>query len=122
MTDTKKSDKKETKKDLDNNEMMTAILSYLGILVLIPLFAIEKDKRNDFIKYHLEQGLNLFIIEIILWVIVMILTPITFGIFAFVGYLINLFILIVCIIAIIKAVNKEKWEIPVISNIKMVKL
>lgn len=37
-----------------------SILSYLGILWLIAFFA-GKDQRNDLSKYHLKQGLGLFI-------------------------------------------------------------
>ena len=95
--------------NLSSDEMMTAILAYLGLLVLVPLFAIDKSKRNDFITFHLQQGLNLLIIEIILWVIVSILTIITFGILGFIAWIIWLLILIVVIIAIIKATQKEKW-------------
>jgi uncharacterized membrane protein len=43
------------------NENMMAILSYLGILCLIP-FLVFKD--NDFVQYHAKQGLTLFIAEI----------------------------------------------------------
>lgn len=113
----------ETKtKALTSDETMTAILSYLGILVLIPLLAIDAKKRNDFIKFHLQQGLNFFILEIIVWVIGFILTMITFGIFGYIMWIIWLFVVIVSIIAIIKAMNKEKWEIPLVGKIKMVKL
>jgi len=113
---------KTESKGLTSDETMTAILSYLGILVLIPLFAIDAKKRNDFIKYHLQQGLNLFILEIIIWVIGFILTLITLGIFGYIMYLIWLAVVILSIIAIIKAMNKEKWEFPLLGKIKMVKL
>lgn len=113
---------KTENKGLNNDEILTAILSYLSILVLIPLFTIDVKKRNDFIKFHLEQGLNLFIVEIIIWVAVSILSIITFGVFGILGAIINVILLIVCIIAIIKAMQKEKWEIPVLSSIKLIKL
>lgn len=112
----------KSNKALDSNETMTAILSYLGILVLIPLFAIESKKRNEFIKFHLQQGLNLFIVEIILVIIFSILSAITFGLFGIIAYIIYILVLIVCVIAIIKALNKEKWPIPVIENMKIIKL
>lgn len=112
----------KSNKALDSNETMTAILSYLGFLVLIPLIAIESKKRNEFIKFHLQQGLNLFIVEIILGIIFTILTAITFGIFGIIANIVYVLILVVCIIAIIKALNKEKWPIPVVENIKIIKL
>lgn len=113
---------KTESKALSNDETLTAILSYINILVLIPLFAIEAKKRNEFIKFHLEQGINLFIIEIILWIILLVLGFITLGFIYLISWIIWLLVLIVCIVAIIKAINKEKWEIPLISQIKIVKL
>src|SRR3989338_4200851 len=106
------------KKTLTSEQMMTAILAYLGILVLIPLFAVKK--RDEFIRFHLRQGIVLFVIEIIIWVAVaFLLFPFGFfGFFAF-GWLMNLIglaILIVIIIAIIRAVQGDMWEIPVVSN------
>ena len=47
---------KKNKKDL------TAILSYLGILFLIPLLV---DKDKEFKHFHAKQGMVLFIAEII---------------------------------------------------------
>ncbi len=111
----------KSNKSLDSNETMTAILSYLGILVLIPLFAIKSKKRNEFIKFHLQQGLNLFIVEIILVIIFSILSAITF-VFGILGNILYVLIVVVSIIAIIKALNKESWKIPVIENLKIIKL
>ena len=106
-------------KTLTSDETMTAILSYLGILVFIPFFAVKK--RDDFIKFHLSQGLTLFVIEIILYVgffVVGMVMPY----FWMILNLIWLAVLVVCILAIIKALGGEKWEIPVVSNFKLVKL
>lgn len=111
----------KSNKALDSNETMTAVLSYLGFLVLIPLLSIEKKKRNDFIKFHMQQGLNLFIIEIILVVVFAILGSIL-GIFGIIGNILYVLFVILSIIALIKAVNKEKWPIPIVENLKIVKL
>ena len=110
------------KKTLTSEQMMTAILAYLGILVLIPLFAVKK--RDEFIRFHLRQGIVLFVIEIIIWVAAaFLLFP--FGFFAF-GWLMNLIglaILIVIVIAIIRAVQGDMWEMPIVSNFtNMVKI
>jgi len=40
---------------------LVAILSYFGILFLIPMLAV---KDNSFVKFHAKQGLVLFIAEI----------------------------------------------------------
>ncbi len=115
---------KTANKGLDSNETMTAVLSYLGFLVLIPLLSIEKKKRNEFINFHMQQGLNLFIIEVILAIIFAILDSIFSILFVFgiIGNVLYVLFVILSIIAIIKAMNKEKWPIPVVENLKIVKL
>ena len=104
------------KKTLNSEEMMTAILSYLGILVLIPLLVVKK--KDEFIKFHLRQGIVLLIVEVIFVIVAQIL-----GFMFFLGWIIWplvslcwIAILIVSIIAILKAIQGEMWKIPVISN------
>ncbi|MEK6967346.1 MAG: DUF4870 domain-containing protein [Nanoarchaeota archaeon] len=104
------------KKTLNSDEMMTAILSYLGILLLIPLLVVKK--KDEFIKFHLRQGIVLLIVEVIFAIAAQF-----FGFLFFLGWIIWplvslcwLAILIVSIVAIIKAIQGEMWKIPVISN------
>lgn len=85
-----------------------AILSYLGILVLIPLLAIKDD---EFVKFHVKQGLVLFIAEVatmmIAWVPVIgwIGSPILYIIW-----------LVLAIIGIINVLQGEKKELPLIGK------
>ena len=51
--------------DIEKNKVM-AILAYIGILVLIPIFAAKDSK---FAKFHANQGLLLFIIETALGIV-----------------------------------------------------
>ena len=92
-------------------------LSYLGILVIIPLIIVKN--KNDFIKFHLKQGLTLFIAGIIIWAALMILMFIPYigMIFVLISWLIWLLILIVVIVALVKAVTGNKWKIPLIYQI-----
>ena len=48
------------------NEKLLGILSYLGILSLIPYFCGDK---SEFVKYHATQGLNLFLVSIVYFVL-----------------------------------------------------
>lgn len=50
--------------DIQNNKVL-AVLSYIGIFVLIPIFA---GKNSPYARYHANQGLVLFLAEIIWWV------------------------------------------------------
>ncbi len=50
--------------DIQNNKAM-AVLSYIGIFVLIPVFAA---KQSPYARYHANQGLLLFLAEVI-WIV-----------------------------------------------------
>jgi len=59
MEEQKTQETQEPKKEGGDN--IIAVLSYIGILFLIPLLAA---KENKFAQYHAKQGLVLFIAEI----------------------------------------------------------
>ena len=50
--------------DIQNNKAM-AVLSYIGIFVLIPVFAA---KQSPYARYHANQGVLLFLAEVI-WIV-----------------------------------------------------
>ncbi|RJQ16838.1 hypothetical protein C4573_02115 [Candidatus Woesearchaeota archaeon] len=108
--------KAESKNQLTGEETMAAVLSYLHFLVLVPLFAIQK--KNDFIKFHVKQGLILFFAEIIILIILLILKslPVFGWFFVWVDYLISLCFLILIIYCIVQALQGKQWKIPIVSN------
>lgn len=59
VLDTEDTTEEYTKKDIENN-MGLAIISYLGVLVLISYFL---GKNSKFAQYHAKQGINLLILE-----------------------------------------------------------
>ncbi len=85
-----------------------AILSYIGILFLIPLLAAKED---EFAQYHAKQGMVLFIFS---------LAGIFIGVIPILGWVlapfIFLFIVILAILGIINVLKGEKKEIPVIGK------
>lgn len=109
--------------DIQNNKAM-AILAYLGILVLIPLFAAKESK---FARYHTNQGLVLCISEIAYGIAYSILTGIILAISwrlyfltSIIG-LIGFVFLVLLIIGITNAANGRAKELPVIGKIKLLK-
>jgi uncharacterized membrane protein len=92
----------------DSTNLM-AIISYLSILVIIPLLS---DAKNDpFVKFHIKQGLVLLICEVISYFIFAI--PV-FG--YFLAPLLNLVFLVLAVIGIMHVVNKQTKELPVIGH------
>ncbi|MDP3970683.1 MAG: hypothetical protein Q8P90_03205 [bacterium] len=88
-------DLKFDQKDIDENKVIAA-LSYLGILVFIPLLA-KKDSK--FAQAHAKQGVVMFIAML-------------FGAIPFIGWLWAMVLLVVEIIAIIKTLQGQYWKIP----------
>ena len=85
-----------------SEEKIWGAISYLWILSLVALAA---RKDNEFIKFHASQGALLFVVSLVLMFI-----PV-------VGWLVNLLIAVLAIIGIIKALQGEKWALPVVGDL-----
>ena len=101
-------------KDIEENKVIAAI-SYLSILVLIPLL-VKKDSR--FVKEHAKQGLVLFIAEIVLWLVDLIFAwiPVLGLIISILVRIAFVAIGIVSLIGLIYALMGKFWKIPVIYD------
>ena len=112
-------EKKFTKKEIDDGKFM-AILSYIGILALIPYLA---EKNNKFVMYHAKVGLNLFLLEVIASVALSALgfTIILLPLIALVSPVVGIGSVVLSIIGIVNVCNGEAKELPVIEKIKIVK-
>lgn len=107
-----------TQQDVQNGKAMS-ILCYIGILVLIPLFA---EKNNKYVRFHVNQGFVLFVIEIALGIISAI-----FAFIPFVGIAItalaslaSLATLALAILGIVNAASDKAKELPLIGSLKFV--
>jgi fumarate reductase subunit D len=90
------------------------VLSYLGILSLIPLLTV---KDSEYVKWHAKNGLVYGIgggICLMVVFYILVLIPIIgwlTGCALWVGFL------VVDIMAMVKALGGERWRIPLISDI-----
>ena len=100
------------------NRTIMIVLSYLGLLALIP-FLVEKDDRE--VQWHARNGLLLFAAEVVIWIVLSIFSSVT----AFVDLgctgcvltgVFGLIVIVVHIIAIIKGVNGDRLVIPGLSQ------
>ncbi|MCM1055728.1 MAG: zinc-ribbon domain-containing protein [Bacteroides sp.] len=98
--------------DAQQNKAM-GILAYFGILFLIPLLAAPNSR---FARFHANQGLVLFLAEIVLGVIAAI--PIVGWV---IGSLGEVAALVFAIIGIVNAANGEVKELPLIGRISIIK-
>ena len=112
------------KKDAEDNKIM-GILAYLGILVLVPIFAA---KESRFARFHANQGLVLLIAAIALSVVVMILGIVLALVSTTIAALTSLLsmavsigCLVFAIIGIINAAKGEMKELPIIGKYTILK-
>lgn len=113
----------DTTSDFDSDDIVKnkayAILSYFSVLVLIPLL-LAKDSK--FARYHANQGLVLFIFEIIGSVIATIVGAISTGLGSICSGLIGLLVFVFIVIGLINAIEGRAKELPVIGNIRILNL
>ena len=103
--------------DVQNNKVM-GVLSYLGILVLIPLLAA---RNSPFARFHCNQGIVLALAEVVAGVVLgigrrMLLVG---WIFRLVGSLASILWIVLAVIGILNAINGRAKELPVIGGIKI---
>ena len=91
-----------------------SILSYIGILWLVAYFG-GKQVRNDLSKYHLKQGLGLWIIAVIFNIAISFIVMIVPSLAVILSAL-SLIFLILMIFGIINAANEVRKPLPVIGK------
>jgi fumarate reductase subunit D len=97
---------KETVRDQDK---IMLVLSYLGIFALIPLLTV---KDSEYVKWHAKQGLVLTVGGGILAMVLSWIPVIRYA-----GCLLNVGILVLLVMGIIKALNGERWRIPLVADL-----
>lgn len=91
-------------KDAEENSVIAA-LSYLGLLVLIPLLV---KKESKFAQFHAKQG--------VIMIIAFVVGAFVFWIPVF-GWGLWLFLVAIDIIALVKALSGKYWELPIIGGL-----
>lgn len=108
-----------------DNTKVFSILAYIGILFLVGLIAAPNNQK---VKFHVNQGLILFLFEIILNIAVGIIKGVfrfTHIFFFFNSTMLGLaqaaIIITLIIIGIVNASNGEEKQLPVIGNFIIIK-
>ena len=119
-----------SKEEIDNGKLM-ALLSYIGILALIPYFA---EKENKYVRFHAIQGLNLLIVNLVVsaasFVVAIVATilfiiPIIGWILGFVLYLViglvPVGLLVISILGVVYSLQGNAKELPIVNQIRFIK-
>ena len=107
-----------------SNTILFSILSYIGILWLIPLLV---EKNDKVVRFHVNQGIVLFIFDIIGSIAVGILSAIFvfIPVISFLGVVIASLFGILCfvlmIIGIVNAAYKSEKPLPIIGKFQILK-
>lgn len=123
-----------SKEDIESNKIM-GVLSYLGILSLVPYFAAKDSK---YAQYHAKQGVNLFIIALaysIISTIIQAVVKVNKSVGFYYAYTVkvtpwyisvplnalSIAFFVFAIIGIINACKGEQKELPIIGKFKIIK-
>jgi uncharacterized membrane protein len=97
-------------------DKLMLVLSYLGLLALVPLLTI---KDSEYVHWHARQGVALFLC----WVGYSIALSIL-GMIPFIGWLLatigmfgHLGLMALTVIAIVKAFEPTRWRIPIAADV-----
>jgi len=105
---------------VSDNRSIMIVLSYLGLLALIPLLVDKDDKE---VQWHAKHGLVLAVVEVAVMIGLMViggvLGAVSGGLGCIIGLLwpiLMLVILVVHILCIVKGLNGQRFLIPGISE------
>lgn len=100
---------------VSQNRTVMLVLSYLGILAVIP-FVAEKEDRE--VQWHAKNGLLLFALDIAVLIIITVLSNIPVLGCAMIPllFLLPVALLVLHVIGIVKALNGERFIIPGVSQ------
>jgi uncharacterized membrane protein len=88
--------------------VLMGILSYIGILVIIPYLT---SKHDPFVFFHIKQGLVLVVIELAVYVLGMLM----WDLYPLLS-IVNLAMLILSIIGIVNVIQGKEKELPLIGQ------
>jgi uncharacterized membrane protein len=107
----------------NDNTKLYSILSYIWILFIVGIIAAP---NNEKVRFHANQGLVLFLAEMVLGFLVR--TASAFGhffnfnmfwYFDFLGFAIGVLMFVFMIIGIVNAANDDMKPLPIIGGIKI---
>lgn len=105
----------------NSEDRVFAALSYVSILFLVPLI-LRRDSR--YIYFHVRQGIALFVVEILGWIVISVLGSLLtvvapFGAWVYLGFLSTLLgwvFVIISVVGIYYAWIGVEWEMPVLGK------
>ena len=117
LMDTPDHTKELDPKDIEQNNIM-AIFCYLGLLLLIPLFAV---KNSRYCRFHANQGLVSLIISVAISTVSILLGGLVHWVFDVLFAPVLLAVLALEVLGIVYAIQGKARELPIIGKIKLLR-
>lgn len=106
------------------NDRIWALLSYLSVLLFIPLL---KKEKSAFTAYHVNQGLVLFVVEFCVGVVLAVVSlvlkfaaPVVYAAVSIVFIICALFFLLCHVVGIIHVFRRQEKKIPVLERLSFI--
>lgn len=91
-----------------------AIISYITLIGTLIAYLMNKDKKNEFAKFHIGQALRAWLAGIVISIIANVLVMVTgMGLLGYLTYA----GLVLAILGLINAMNGKMEKIPLVGNI-----
>ena len=101
---------------MENNSTakVITILDYIGFLWILGLFV---EKNNEDVKFHTNQGLTLFLLEVVTGVFTALaVIPFVGFLFTIIGGILGIVCLVLAILGIVNAAQGQQKPLPVIGT------
>jgi len=93
------------------SDNLAGLLAYVTFIPAIIFLVVEPYNKNKFVRFHAFQSIILAVASIVIHIVLMFIPVIGWILSPFVG----LAILVLAIVAAVKAYGGNKWHIPVIG-------
>ena len=103
--------------DVSKNKVF-AILSYFGILFILPLICC---KDSAYAKFHANQGLLIFLMEIVVGIVAGVIGAIIPLLGSILSLVISIMVFVFFILGLVSAVKGTMKPLPLIGGIKIIK-
>jgi len=90
-----------------------ALCYLLGVLTGVLFLVLEPYNKNKTVRFHAFQSIFLWLATVVVWIVLGIIVP--FSLYFVIGTLFPLATLVLWVMLMYKAYNKERWVLPVIG-------
>lgn len=92
----------------ENKNTAMGVLAYIGPLVIVS-YVVAKD--DPFVKFHIQQGLVLLVLEVAVWILSMMIWPLWM-----LWNIVNIAIVVLAILGIVNVVQGKEKALPLVGS------